>query len=135
MVKATELRLFNQVSWKGSINTIVAIEFDQDGEGYFVTLSDHVRGGIATVNIKDIDHIPLNTEWLERMGCVVTKFEGEDAALVDIPGLFMAVPLYTKTHSLKPVPAPKARPLRFVHEFQNFYLDLTGEELTIKETV
>jgi hypothetical protein len=110
----------------------VTIEQVLEEDAQFVDLKGQHRGSYL---FHFFSGILLTIKWLQNMGFTVETFEGEDEALVYLHGLFVAVSFNKKTNSLKALHAPKARPFRFVHELQNYYLDVTGEELTIKETV
>jgi hypothetical protein len=130
MIEATQLRLFNKVDWKGSIDNVVGIELDQDGDGYFVTVSDRF-GGIAFVNVKEIDPIPFTPEWLKSCGAI-RPYEDEHIWLI---GLFEFIlqgdelSLYDRESLARQF---GTAPMKYIHQLQNLYHDFTGEELTIK---
>jgi hypothetical protein len=136
MIKPNELRLGNLIKYTGEPypayplkDGIVEVEAVlQDG----VNLS---QGDSTLYESDQLQGIPLTPEWLVRMGCEVNTYHDEDGALVTLPRLFVMQPFYKEAHSLSISHAPKARRLRYVHDFQNYYFVLTGEELTIKETV
>lgn len=126
MIEATELRLFNKVSWKGSIDDVIRIELDTDGDGYFVTVSD-MFGGIAYVNVKEIDPIPLSPQWLERMGFTndpkgSNSYSKEDVKVFNFneDGIYKLWNFNAE--------------IQYVHQLQNLYFALTGKELTINES-
>jgi hypothetical protein len=138
MINATELRLFNNVSYHGSIDTVVGIKHDYpDCE---IKISDFL-GGVIWVNDKDIEGIDLTPEWLERMGgvknpktpffCINMPYNvGEININPDNGTVWLNHHRNESTH-LNPMSGDKY----YVHQLQNLYFALTGEELPIKETV
>lgn len=138
VIELSELRIGNILLYKGEIVCVTMISLDIDDEYEeqicFVRFgtSSYELGGWNRSLVNDLQRIPLTPEWLERMGCEVKTYDDEDGALVSMHGLFTMQPFYQKGHSLSISHAPKARKLRYVHEFQNYYQILTGEELTIK---
>jgi hypothetical protein len=103
-------------------------------------------GGGTDVDIKTIEPIPLTPEWLERYGYIEMEYVYSDGSKTNafvgkgrryIIRYFKHIaetPYYGVEHS----PYPQSHncipgELRYVHQLQNLYYALTGEELTIKE--
>jgi hypothetical protein len=84
-------------------------------------------------NANDLFPIPLTPEWLEKFG-----FKKEpDTDIYSIPtyshsDLIMRNESYEEWHFI--YNDKRLRVIKFVHQLQNLYFALTGEELTIKET-
>jgi hypothetical protein len=91
---------------------------------------------ICGIDCGEIDPIPLSIEWLERLGFV--KDMGGGGGLLEFEKGFicfydMKTPLVAYTDEMaKGTPMPH---LKYVHQLQNLYYSLTGEEITIKEKV
>lgn len=128
MIKASELRLFNIVSWNGGIDTVVGIEHDYPDCN--VKLSDNVRGGVAWVNEKDIEGIALALEWMGRCGFVKDEHsknrytKGAYAIIIGYGGA---------KNSFCLINSAILATFQYIHQLQNLYHSLAGEELTIKE--
>src|SRR5690606_30786472 len=96
-------------------------------------VSDTILDGIAcgSTDIADYEPIPLTPEWLERLG--FKKNETKDwwpcYVLDDYNIYFDNGDILMDGDYI-----PTAR-IEYVHQFQNLYSILTGEELEIKETV
>jgi hypothetical protein len=136
MIKPNELRIGNLVKY---LNIPYPVYPLKDGiVEVEEVLSDGVnrsQGDSTLYESENIEGIPLTTEWLGKLGCDVKTYDDEDGALVSLTGFFVTQPFYQEDHSLSISHAPKARRLKYVHEFQNYYHAVMGEELTIKETV
>jgi hypothetical protein len=130
MVGQTELRLFNKVSWKGGIDNVVGIELDRDGDGYFVTLSDKL-GGIAYASTKDLDPVPLTPEWLKWCGFEINGGEKDGWNYSNKDGFTLT----SKYRHAQWGWYYNDYEITTLHQLQNVFFALTGEELTIKETV
>lgn len=130
MIKANELRLGNYILEAGEPSNIYMID----------------RGGISFYRINDIavnketgctlnggedrfKHIPITPEWLGKLGFTIPDDHGfMMRAYRDV--------IRIKIDERLGSPIVKIGELHFtnilnVHQFQNVYLDLTGEELTI----
>lgn len=93
-------------------------------------------GGYYTVNgFADVSGIPLTPEWLERFGWIwneecgsYEKFPNGDVRLnLSFREVSQSYTMFN--HVLK---ATIAERIWYVHQLQNLYFALTGEELTIK---
>lgn len=78
--------------------------------------------------IEDFDPIPLTPEWLERLGFIDDLPWAKGNFRVDSENRFHVVDGTGYSVIV-------ARNIEYVHQLQNLYFALTGEELTIKETV
>lgn len=139
MIKASEFRIGNYVT--GSV-------YGGKGESQWV----HVQGRIHTIGLDivkigdgitwtldGISGIPINEEWLLRLGFMKYTIDiggpgiGEESDQWSLNGysflfdinerLFLSGYNWNTHH------------MQYVHQLQNLYFALTGEELTIKETV
>lgn len=141
LIELKELRIGNLLLYKGELVCVTLLSCDIDDEYEdqicFVKFgtSSNEKGGWNRSLVNDLERIPLTPEWLERMdtfiGSDLYKFihtdfylryteTGVDMALDSLDGI--------KKHYFK-------YGIKYVHEIQNLYFALTGEELTIKETV
>ena len=125
-MKASELRIGNLVKQSGNIVTVESLERSNN---------DWDRtNGLRTLDCKPI---PLTEEWLLKFGYSVTdentagkiyhiaeigKFLNDDIMLV----------LYIKG-DFKNCIFRKREQVKYVHQLQNLYFALTGEELTIEQ--
>jgi len=117
-MKNTELRIGNYVEIYGKVETIVDV------------LCDCVN----TLNIEGahyglVNPIPLTKDWLEKFGFEKTKFESSIKTLkYEWTSIYFNngyVEISVSGHSC-PVS------IQHVHQLQNLYFELTGEELKIK---
>jgi hypothetical protein len=142
MVKATELRIGNLLLEQGEVSNVYMID----------------RGGISFYRINDIpvnketgctlnggedrfNPIPVTPEWLERCGCLkhpntglwtVAKIEhGENIDFFEIEQCDDFISYIIKSGDVWTI----GKPFRYFHQLQNLFFALSGEELTIKETV
>lgn len=143
MIKVAELRIGNLVKYTGTpypnyplVNGMVIVE-DIVGNG--VNLS---MGGSTLYKADKLEGIPITPEWLERMGYVRFQYYTDEYlwSLVDenntMTGDFCIV---EENNRLIPMNGTGgyeyaiAREIQYVHQLQNLFFTLTGEELTIKE--
>lgn len=139
MIKSNELRIGNIVN---HIYDTIQIE-SVSGDGVNLSAAD-MGGGpyIEEIDCKDIEPIPLTSEWLEKFGFVESKSydskqrnfrkEGFDQ-LADYGGQIIILP-EVGFASLSCGYYENQIDCPYVHQLQNLYFALTGEELTIKET-
>lgn len=122
MIKANELRvgnIFNLVRGKGSLPVVI----DEDIMLKIFSLAYNYA-------LNDLEPIPLTPEWLERCG-------------FEIPvdnGFFVRVARGVVCIKLTDIGLPIVRigemhftNIKYLHQLQNLYFALTGEELTLKE--
>jgi len=117
-MKATELRIGNYVNLYGTVATIQRADF-YEGE---------LKHGIAIDSGKPIQ---LTEEWLLKFGFMKMNTLDEPDEKFYING-GLTVRLYKG--KIKPYFfLPKDRNIDYVHQLQNLYFALTGNELEIKE--
>ena len=118
-MKATELRIGNWYLWEA------------EGKKYPYQIEAR---DLDSNYIQNFDPVPLTEEWLVKLG-----FRGwEDSYPIDLPDGFLEI---EDDFSYGIKSSEKADTLGFwyadavqyVHELQNLYFALTGEELTPKE--
>jgi hypothetical protein len=122
MIKANELRIGNLIKYNdGGVFRVISIhEFGLDVEDDIET---------AYTEYEKFSPIPLTEEWLLKFG-----FEKDVAAFyLDINTvLFVSYNddefVHLKSNHLETIAS-----IKYVHQLQNLYFALTGEELTIKE--
>jgi hypothetical protein len=129
-MKATELRIGNilkpneqHYAAYGEFNTGIVTAIQEDR----LTVSNHYPG-------KWFEGIPLTEEWLIKFG--FEKHHGMWQPKYfesNHPGLFY-VELFEneKYHLSGPDTGKCSVPIEYVHQLQNLYFALTGEELTLK---
>jgi len=116
MIKANELRIGN-------------IILDEKGDVVCVTIDTFYWLAECVRNEEDYKPIPLTEEWLVKLGFEKHEFSNYEYC----KGLF------NLAHSNKLNPtgmfyeAERGTYLKHVHQLQNLYFALTGEELTIKQ--
>ncbi len=123
-MKANELRIGNKVSFEGSIVTVNTISDDE------VTFSDYASFDYP--QIEDISGIELTEEWLVRFGGYYLDDDNEFIRILILNSI--------KIHSKKSDNFSIAEmfigvdiKFRYVHQLQNLYFALTGEELKTKQ--
>jgi hypothetical protein len=128
-MKANELRIGNKVSFEGSIVTVNTISDDE------VTFSDYAS--FYYPQIEDISGIELTEEWLVRFGFseydqmgdnYFFAFEKDDNFEFNLCLNFndLQVSFYSLNWE-------RAFKIKSVHQLQNLYFALTGEELEPKQ--
>lgn len=127
-MKAEDLRLNNWVNYKGKEYQVSAIQGDNTIR-LWCDDSTHENASDGTIGcyyIKQITPIPLTEEWLVKFGFEKQMFEpcntySKNRILIDwrVVGNRFEEYFY-KTE------------VKYVHQLQNLYFALTGEELTIK---
>lgn len=119
MIKANELRIGNYfIDAKGRLCTVDVVSADM--EETIITVK---RGALTTLPIKPI---PLTEEWLLKFGYSEIEF---------------SIPKKYRNHSRVSLRCNfdderlfyDGRQIQYVHQLQNLYFALCGEELTIKE--
>jgi hypothetical protein len=133
-MKANELRIGNFVNRMGVITHINGIN---KGVNHYTIRTPRFR----LITTEQIDPIPLTEEWLKRFGFEVREsstakefYIGENEITHD--WLFSVVWL-EKPELIKAPNAPFYRNGRhtiyYVHQLQNLFFALTGEELTLND--
>lgn len=130
MIRAEELRIGNLVllskNYKDNIHKVEEIYTDE------VKVTSIEDGGcFPRMTMRSILPIPLDPEWLERCGLFENgslykgdlRFKGRGHLTIEViknGGLGYFAP-FNKTIEIK-----------YLHQLQNFYFALTGEELNVK---
>lgn len=132
MIKASELRIGNYVNLNPEL---LDCEFD-----YFITAITHFTADVIILGadlfrvnatpyrLSDLILIPLTEEWLLNFGF---KKQSQDAAYwyPDSHLWIWLVKGQMNAHSQQ----DKLTHVQYVHQLQNLFFALTGEELTVKE--
>jgi len=140
MIKVNELRVGNLV---GLNNRVVTVESLTGGFNYFGA-EEHDRGhliGLYHVLFEKGEGVPLTLDWLKKLGFEDVYDNGYDCAL-RLERFTFAISLDRRMLLIADPKAANQRakgiggiPMEYVHQLQNLVFALTGEELTIKETV
>lgn len=147
-MKASELRIGNIVCLKGYPDNQIIIDgiqsgkYDSDQNGINLYLGGDSYGVTpymsALYSFDQIESIPITEDWLIKFGFeLYQRIEEYDEVQYRrlLFSEFIYVRIYTdgraKTYACLPGLYTDA-PCQFVHQLQNLYFALTGEELTIK---
>ncbi len=137
MINSKHLRIGNLV--EDEILGIVPVVAVSNNAVFVSTTNMKVDRSLETLDrqlsLLDIKPIPITSEILEKVGMKI-RFPGRiDCNIWDWDNN----PSWDKTFTLaktkegwRYLPAPGAIPIKFIHQLQNLYFSLTGEELEIK---
>lgn len=140
-MKATELRIGNYVfDCEGYVDKVTAIitpQIDNEKNCYpwlRGTTAIMLDNFVGAHNVDAIDPIPITQEWLERFGFVYDN--DEDELILDAKsGISLMCAhdsiVYYKGN-LEPLWVDVLLNIEYVHQLQNLYFALTGNELTIQ---
>ena len=123
-MKPNELRIG---SWVKHPAAVWSHRTEVQGYGYVeFQWEEHDWAGIAecTINLEDVKPIPLTEEWLLKFGFEYSDLNG-DSGLWKIPPFQIYGKYNQFIYDYK-------LDVNYVHQLQNLYFALTGEELTIK---
>lgn len=127
MIKATELKIGNWIWFMDEAVLIDAV----DSDGCLNILASINNGGNVSSSCDMADPIPLTPEILEKCGFIESRGSywigaGEESFIVqnEAGGFRLMVMSYDDY-------APYGKPLGYLHQLQNLYFALTGEELTV----
>jgi hypothetical protein len=126
MIKANELRIGNYVEHYHFIAPVVALWPD------IVSIGSPINNNVVLnvqrvgqTKVENVQPIELTAEWLSKFG-----FErGWYGLEVDD----FSVSEYDEGYFYFGYGIKQGKPLKYVHELQNLFFSLIGEELTIKE--
>ena len=131
-LKANELRIGNYIKFKstGEVERVYNIINDFRWIGG-VSEKNKKSVDINSVDIADAESIPLNEEWLVKFG-FEKHFGNNNHLLYSLPNLTLVK--YEKEtdfngYWLKYYQGKFPKKLKYVHQLQNLYFALTGEEL------
>lgn len=132
-MKAQDLRIRNYVKWNGPVyKEIARISFITNEEvGFWCG---------DTAVIQEIEPIPLTEEWLVKFGLttITTSDNGDSNYWSKDNDLSVDVEPNVTGHSVETLfyyrlhEKQRRKHLMYVHQLQNLYFCLCGEELTIK---
>ena len=129
-MKVNELRIGNYIELDGKVESIWEISMDYQDEGFPLFSA----GTTSLVEFRECRHkpMPLTEEWLEKFGFYETSRYGKYLEFNINQEQSLRLPIckhserdfwYVLRGSVK---------IQYVHQLQNLYFALTGEELTIK---
>jgi hypothetical protein len=125
-MKPEELRIGNWILYCGSKNKVTGIMCSYDEHEYIVEVNPP---DCFNAHWSQISPIPLTEEWLERFGFekveswAGTTFENTNGDWANPGGQMYIISEDVRTY------CPK-----YVHQLQNLYYALTGEELILKNS-
>lgn len=130
-----ELRIGNYVDFFGEVTIIDGLCPFNTGDQILKTDCCITQAG--TTSFRDIEPIPLTEEWLERFGCMRQKISSlhrnywnKDLDFsIDVEFTFDKDVLFF----YRICGEKRRRPIPYVHQLQNLYFALTGEELKTKD--
>jgi hypothetical protein len=117
-MKPNELRIGNLVEYKNQyikVSGIGPFGIQSEGKEYLI---------IAKFSTPDIQPIPLTEEWLLNFGFEKFKGDNLDCFLNDFETSCNLKLLFWKGTQIQNI--------NYVHQLQNLYFALAGEELTLK---
>jgi hypothetical protein len=127
-MQANELRLGNLIIgnliYEGKLKTFRRLNDDLDVV-FFSDGSIHEIGEYLT----DCKPIPLTEEWLLKFGFVSNPYKDRYELIAKINIIIEC----DKTKGLVNLYCEQFPHIKYVHQLQNLYFALTGEELTIKQ--
>ncbi len=126
-MKASGLRIGNLISLSYATSAFFRItEISKDRCMFYDELNKFTSGTILTY----IQPIPLTEEWLLKFGAISNPYKDRYELPVKNEFIFIDCD-QCRTPNLWMAKYPH---IKHVHQLQNLYFALTGEELTLKET-
>lgn len=122
-MEQNNLRIGNYISYRDEFVCKVA------SLGYTFATENELNIQVGSDSIKEYNPIPLTEKWALRFG-----FEKKSRVSYSIKGIKLLFDEASGTINLYILNWPIADNLKYVHQLQNLYFALTGEELEIKET-
>lgn len=133
-MEANELRIGDFVNYGKKVSSVLEIR----NEGVIVQILGFDNNQLIDLGERNIEPIPLTEEWLLKFGWIwneecnsYEKYPNGDArmnmAYRELNGSYTMFNYVIK--------ATICERIWYVHQLQNLYFALTGEELTIKELV
>jgi hypothetical protein len=126
MIKPNELRLGGLLLFKGEVKEVTGI--DPHNKGIYLSDDD------GAFSMEQPQPILLTSEWLERCGFKRGKEVGDKKVFYSTGAHKIAIQISGTDHQQYLLDGHLIKgyhPLSFVHQLQNLYFALTGEELTI----
>lgn len=126
-MEAKELRVNNLIYDKlGRVVKVISIDnSDIEESTYKFKLSN---GNILKHHIRNTNGIPLTEEWLLKFG--FKRYEGLQDDLYELDGFWQIQKDFNSNiYTMSDI---ELYNIKYVHQLQNLYFALTGQELTIK---
>ncbi len=131
MIKRNELRLGNLIVRPPAVGVLTVAMINSSDDIWFEELPDNS----FDLEEQEFEGISLNPEWLERMGFLrkdkSTRI-GEGHYWLSHHVEIVESITNEKGMLLFATESSIGKPFHYVHQLQNLYFALTGEELTIK---
>lgn len=134
-MKAEELRIGNYINWEQTTHIVSGLP------NFNLVRSYWIKDSIAQTEeeyqgfIEEAKPIPLNEEWLLKLGFVKEKgmLHGLDKFKLFLPCINKPILTYSQ-RSISVSNGSFSLEMKYVHQIQNLYYALTGEELTVNKT-
>lgn len=134
MQNANELRLNNIVLYKGSPIIVKGLRHNDISDVEFERYDKYQSYDDYAIDIEDIEHLPLTTEILEKCG-----FKDEwSGYCIQVNTGWLYINLERQStrievaHHSEPIDVTLELPfIQYLHQLQNLFFTLTGEELSI----
>lgn len=127
MVKANELRIDNLFLLEKKVVSI--LEISQD-EIWSKEIIRNTRLGLCLCHLEELEPIPLTEEWILKAGFKKRKLEGYEVHFMyEHPKLHSCITaIYNADFSMSLDNV--ARGIKYIHNLQNLFFAITGEELS-----
>lgn len=146
MIQPTELRLGNKLLFDKQIVSVEGISRDLNDEPYDIEI-ELPDGMFATIQIEDLETIPMSNEWLKKFGFERNLLWQALSEGAPYDSYEIKVGDYTRYVVLSDLHRPgkegkfnwytganavcHAIELKYVHQLQNIYYCFTGKELEL----
>lgn len=131
---ARELRIGNYIQYFGNVVQVEGIVNESNGFGLQLN-----GGDFASINSNSLEHIPLTEEWLLRFGFVKEveykkkiNFSRFHLFQINASNSYNDNENEFKVNFYQSKQCVELCRIKHVHQLQNLYFALTGEELTLK---
>jgi hypothetical protein len=128
-MKASELRIGNLIKGKSPEKKVYEEPVELN-EYYFLLFLN---------NMMDVEPIPLTEEWLLNFGFTKQDYTMSGCSIYKLGNIIIMNSFLNPVREYMGItiegispPTWSLKDLNFVHQLQNLYYELTGEELTIK---
>lgn len=136
MMGIEELRIGNYVEYNGCTGVVYAVHSPmpcEDEHFRDIGIVELVIGGIVTARIDEIQPIPLTEELLLKFG-FEELYRSDFVVRYEIPQYPYIEYKWTKSFEWNMfIYGNKVDNISFIHQLQNLYYSLTGQELEIKK--